>query len=68
MLHETDYCWVIVPFNTEEDEIDEIYKFVTTISQYFRERCSVGTLDMAYPGNARTFGDVVDDYPMLLVR
>ena len=68
LLEETEFCWVIVPFNTDEDEIDEIYAFVTTISQFYHERCSVASLDMAYPGNWHTFGKVVDDYPMLLIR
>ena len=68
MLEQTEMCWVIVPYNSDEDEIEESHKFVSAVGQYFHERCGVSSLDMAYPGNARTFGNVVDDYPMLLVR
>ena len=68
LLEDADVCWVIVPFNTDEDEIDEIHAFLVGMTQYFNGRCSVASLDMAYPGNQRTFGGVVDDYPMLLVR
>lgn len=38
------------------------------LSEYFYERCAVGMLDMAYPSNKFSFGYLIEDMPMLLVK
>merc|ERR1712110_585694 len=64
----TPYCWVFYPYHSEEDELGPIYQFATHLSEFFYERCAVGTIDLAYPSNQFMFGYLIDDTPMLFVR
>ena len=38
-----------------------------TVELYY-ERCGVGVLDLGYPSNHFTFGEVVEDTPMIIFR
>jgi len=64
----SDYCWVFFPYDSDEDELSEIYPFAVDLADYFKERCAVGTIDLAYPSNTFTFGFLIDDTPMLFVK
>ena len=64
----SDYCWVFFPYDSDEDELSEIYPFAVDLADYFKERCAVGTIDLAYPANTFVFGFLIDDTPMLIVK
>merc|ERR1739838_984858 len=64
----SDYCWVFYPYDSDEDELSEIYPFAVDLADYLKERCAVGTIDLAYPSNTFTFGFLIDDTPMLIVK
>jgi len=64
----SDYCWVFFPYDSDEDEFSEIYPFAVDLADYFKERCAVGTIDLAYPANTFVFGFLIDDTPMLIVK
>ena len=36
--------------------------------ELYYERCGVGVLDLGYPSNHFTFGEVVEDTPMIIFR
>ena len=44
MLERPKHCWVIYPFNTEEDEFEEIKDFLTSLSEFFYQRSGVNFL------------------------
>jgi len=62
------YCWVFFPYDSDEDELSDIYPFAVDLASVFKERCAVGTIDLAYPSNKFVFGYLVDDTPMLFVK
>ena len=68
LVDDSDYCWVFYPYNSDEDVFNEIYSFATDLADFFRERCVVGTIDMAYPSNMYIFQHLFDDAPMLAVK
>ena len=35
LLEHPKHCWVIYPFNTEEDEFEEIKDFLTSLAEFF---------------------------------
>jgi len=67
-IDDSPYCWVMFAYDSDEDVASEIYGLAVKLSEYFYERCSVGMLDMAYPSNKFTFGYLIEDMPMLLVK
>lgn len=67
-IDDSPYCWVIFAYDSDEDVEGEIYPVAVDIAEYFYERCGVGLLDMAYPSNKATFGYLIEDLPMLLVK
>ena len=67
-VDDSPYCWVIFAYDSDEDVESEIYPVAVDISEYFYERCAVGLLDMAYPSNKASFGYLIEDLPMLLVK
>ena len=38
LLENPKHCWVIYPFNTEEDEFEEIKDFLTSLAEFFYQR------------------------------
>ena len=38
------------------------------MSTHFFQRVTVGVLDLAYPSNSVTFGDLFDDSPSILIK
>ena len=38
VLERPKHCWVIYPFNTEEDEFEEIKDFLTSLAEFFYQR------------------------------
>jgi len=67
-VDDSPYCWVIMAYDSDEDIGSEIHAIAEKLSEYFYERCGVGMLDMAYPGNKFTFGYLIEDLPMILVK
>lgn len=67
-VDDSPYCWVMLAYDSDEDVVSEILETAQHLSDYFYERCAVGTLDMAYPSNKFTFGYLIEDMPMLLVK
>lgn len=67
-VDDSPYCWVIFAYDSDEDVESEIYPVAVDVAEYFYERCGVGLLDMAYPSNKASFGYLIEDLPMLLVK
>lgn len=67
-VDDSPYCWVMFAYDSDEDVQSEILDIAENLSEYFYERCAVGMLDMAYPSNKFSFGYLIEDMPMLLVK
>ena len=75
ILDETPYCWVILTYNSDTEEMYkglvktkaysknffnlEIKELAVGLKEYFYERCAVSFLDLGYPSNQATFGHLV---------
>jgi len=46
----------------------EIVELANAMSIHFYQRVTVGVLDLGYPSNSVTFGDLFDDSPALLIK
>jgi len=67
-VDDSPYCWVMFAYDSDEDILSDILDLAENIAEYFYERCAVGMLDLAYPSNKFTFGYLIEDMPMLLVK
>ena len=69
IIDESPHCWVIIAYNSNEDDnLSRIKDLTNGINELFYERCGVAVLDLAYPSNHFTFGPVIEDTPMILFR
>lgn len=64
----SDFCWVLMFYNSDVHSMEVYYTFAQNAAGYFKERCMVGTVNMAYPANRITFGDLVKEYPSMAIR
>jgi len=46
----------------------ETFELATELSKYFFKRVGVAVLDLGYPSNFATFGDLFDESPALLLK
>ena len=56
-------------YNSDVHPFTEYADFAISAGEWFKERCMVGTVNMAYPANKVTFGHLLTQgYPMLVAR
>ena len=72
----TNYVWLYLLYDSSkqsESRQDRIHALAFALSDYFYEYVMIGTIDMAYPSNNRTFSHLlpnqnVAETPSLVVR
>ena len=63
IVDESPHCWVFLAYNSDDEEkYGELKELGKGMSEFFYERCGVGMLDLAYPSNFDTFGDLVSTW------
>jgi hypothetical protein len=68
-LPATNYIWIMVVYDSSNIlERKAAMALAKAASNYFYERCVVGKLDLSYPSNRQTFGEIVTSTPSLLIK
>jgi len=69
ILDNSPHCWILMAYNSyEDDNLKRIKDLTEALVELYYERCGVGVLDLGYPSNHFTFGEVVEDTPMIIFR
>jgi len=64
------FCWAILVYNSNHDELfEETVELGNAIAAHFHSRVAVAMLDLGYPSNFATFGDLFsNDVPAILIK
>jgi len=69
-VDDSPFTWAILVYNSNNNEFfDETEELACALSKHFRGRVAVGMLDLGYPSNFATFGDLFGhEVPAVLVK
>lgn len=69
ILDDSPFCWAILVYDSSKNGLyEEIIELAHAMSTHFYQRVTVGVLDLAYPSNHDTFGDLFQEVPSLLIK
>lgn len=69
IMDDVPYCWIILCYDSNSEHHPAAMVNLTAgLSEYFHQRCAIGSLDMSYPSNHDTFHNIVTSTPSILVK